>query len=59
MYEIYAYTQGARWVVVSGLSTKAAADKALIALIGRDGLTAADASGRRVAVKYEVIRADS
>lgn len=54
-WRIVAYTtHGARWDVVTGLSTREAADRALTSLLGRDGLRAADASGRMTAVTFAI-----
>lgn len=53
-YRIIAYAQEAHWAVVSGLSSRDAADRAMAALLAKDGCTQTDASGRRVAVTYAI-----
>lgn len=53
-YKITAYTQGARWVVASGLANRESADRALQALLAKDGLRAHDSSGRLVPATFSI-----
>lgn len=53
-WTVMANTQGARWPVVTGLPSREAASRALDALLARDGLSAADATGRKVAVTFGI-----
>jgi hypothetical protein len=53
-YKVVAYAQGARWDLITGLSTREAADRAVAALIARDGMRATDATGRMTAVTFGI-----
>jgi hypothetical protein len=53
-WSIIARTQGAKWDVVTGLSSRDAADRAMQALLSKSGLMAADASGREIPVRFSI-----
>ena len=53
-WSVTAHTQGARWTLVDGMPSRQAAAQALTVIIARDGLRAADGSGRMVPVTMTV-----
>lgn len=54
-YKIVAYNlAGARWDLATGFGSRASADRALAALLARDGARAADSNGYMVPVTFRI-----